>query len=229
MFSKVVTDVFFDLDHTLWDFDKNSALTFRKILYEQSIFVDIEQFLAIYVPVNLAYWKLYREERITKKELRYQRLKTTFDQLEFPIEDDKIDNLSHDYIAHLSSFNHLFPNAIDILEYLKPKYKLHVITNGFQEIQEKKMRNSGILDYFSHVVNSEMAGVKKPNPHIFQLALNRAGAHPENAIMVGDNLEADILGAQAVGFHTLHFNAHNDPLHDYCKMIHDLSEIKMYL
>ncbi len=229
MYRKVVTDVFFDLDHTLWDFDRNSALTFKKILFEQSISVDLEQFLAIYVQVNLSYWKLYREERINKSELRYQRLKTTFDQLEYPIDDEQIDNLSHDYIAHLSNFNHLFPNTIDILEYLKPKYRLHVITNGFQEIQEKKMRNSGILDYFNHVVNSEMAGVKKPNPYIFQLALNRAGIPPENAIMVGDSLEADILGAQAVGFHTLHFNAHNDPLHDYCQMIHDLSEIKMYL
>ena len=229
MYSKIVTDVFFDLDHTLWDFEKNSALTFEKILYEQSVSVDLEQFLTIYVPVNLAFWKLYRDEKIGKEELRYQRLKTTFDELQYPIEDEKIDRLAIDYIAHLSNYNHLFPNTMDILEYLKPKYNLHVITNGFQEIQEKKMRNSGILNYFKHVVNSEMAGVKKPNPYIFQMALTRAGVHPECAIMVGDNLEADILGAQAVGFHTLHFNAHNEPVHDYCQMINDLSEIKMYL
>lgn len=126
MNNDLITDVFFDLDHTLWDFDKNSALTFEKILYEQSVSVDLEQFLAIYVPVNLSYWKLYREEKIGKDELRYQRLKTTFDQLEYKIEDAKIERLSIDYIAHLSNFNHLFPNTIDILEYLKPKYRLHV-------------------------------------------------------------------------------------------------------
>lgn len=229
MYRQIITDVFFDLDHTLWDFDKNSALTFKKILYEQSVSVDLEEFLTIYAPINLSYWKLYREEKIGKSELRYQRLKTTFDRLKYPIRDEQIDILSRDYIAHLSNFNHLLPSAIDILEYLKPRYKLHIITNGFQEIQEKKLRNAGILEYFGHVVNSEMAGVKKPNPYIFQMALNRAGASPESALMVGDSLEADILGAQAVGLHTLHFNAHNDPVHDYCQMIHDLSEIKMYL
>jgi len=229
MYSKIVTDVFFDLDHTLWDFDKNSALTFEKILFEQSVSVDLDDFLTAYIPINLSYWKLYREEKIGKKELRYQRLKITFDQLGYAIDDEKIEILSRDYIDHLSNYNHLFPNTIDILEYLKPKYKLHVITNGFQEIQEKKMRNSGILDYFNQVVNSEMAGVKKPNPFIFHLALTRAGVDPESAIMVGDNLEADILGAQAVGLHALHFNAHNEPEHDYCQMISDLSEIKMYL
>ncbi|MBT8318991.1 MAG: YjjG family noncanonical pyrimidine nucleotidase [Gramella sp.] len=229
MYRQIITDVFFDLDHTLWDFDKNSALTFKKILYEQSVSVDLEEFLTIYAPINLSYWKLYREEKIGKSELRYQRLKTTFDRLKYPIRDEQIDILSRDYIAHLSNFNHLLPSAIDILEYLKPRYKLHIITNGFQEIQEKKLRNAGILEYFGHVVNSEMAGVKKPNPSIFQMALNRAGASPESALMVGDSLEADILGAQAVGLHTLHFNAHNDPVHDYCQMIHDLSEIKMYL
>ena len=229
MYSDLVTDVFFDLDHTLWDFDKNSGLTFKKIFQEQGVDIELDDFLNVYMPVNLAFWKLYREEKIEKNELRYQRLKTTFDQLNYSVSDDIINRLSVDYIKYLSSFNHLFPNTKEVLEYLKPRYKLHIITNGFQEIQEKKMKKSGIRNYFSHIVNSEMAGVKKPNPHIFQLALNRAGVQATKAIMVGDNLEADILGAQAVGFHTLHFNAHNDPVHDYCQMIHDLGEIKMYL
>ncbi|MBT8184878.1 MAG: noncanonical pyrimidine nucleotidase, YjjG family, partial [Eudoraea sp.] len=123
MYRQIITDVFFDLDHTLWDFDKNSALTFKKILYEQSVSVDLEEFLTIYAPINLSYWKLYREEKIGKSELRYQRLKTTFDRLKYPIRDEQIDILSRDYIAHLSNFNHLLPSAIDILEYLKPRYK----------------------------------------------------------------------------------------------------------
>jgi putative hydrolase of the HAD superfamily len=185
--------------------------------------------LEVYIPVNLSYWKLYREEKIRKEELRYQRLKTTFDTLQHIIEDDIINSLSAEYIQHLSSFNHLLPNTVEILEYLKPKYRLHIITNGFQEIQEKKMKNAGILDYFDLIINSEMAGVKKPNPHIFNLALEKANVLPRKAMMVGDNIEADILGAQAAGFHTLHFNAHNEPLHEYCQMIHDLGEIKMYL
>ena len=229
MFKHIISDVFFDLDHTLWDFEKNSALTFKKILIDSGLQVDLTDFLEVYVPTNLAFWKLYREERITKEELRYQRLKTTFDSLGYPVADPVIHSLAEAYIAHLSSFNHLFPNTVEILEYLKPRYKLHIITNGFQEIQEKKLINSKIRTYFDQIINSEMAGVKKPNPIIFELALKSAEVGPEKAIMIGDSIEADILGAQAVGFHTLHFNAHNDSKHEHCKMIHDLGEIKLYL
>jgi len=229
MFKDKISDVFFDLDHTLWDFEKNSALTFEKILVEHGIEVRLQDFLAVYIPINMAFWKLYREERITKTELRYQRLKTVFDELNYAIKDEVIDMLAIDYIKYLSSYNHLFPNTIQILEYLKPKYKLHIITNGFQEIQEKKMANSKILLYFDQIINSEMAGVKKPNPLIFELALQSANTTPQNSIMIGDSIEADILGAKAVGFHALHFNAHNDPEHEICHMIHDLSEIKSFL
>lgn len=229
MFRKIVTDIFFDLDHTLWDFEKNSALTFKKILTENRVEVKLSDFLQVYVPINLAFWKLYREEKITKSELRYQRLKTVFDELGYFISDETIDFLAVEYIAHLPSFTHLFPNTIETLEYLKQKYKLHIITNGFQEVQKKKLINSGIYGYFDEVVNSEMAGVKKPNPLIFEMALKKAKVSPEKSIMIGDNIEADILGAKAVGFHTLHFNAHNEPTHDFCHMIHDLSEIKIFL
>ncbi|MFH6602269.1 YjjG family noncanonical pyrimidine nucleotidase [Maribacter algicola] len=229
MFKGVVTDVFFDLDHTLWDFEKNSYLTFEKILAENGIDVDLNSFLEIYVPLNLSFWKLYREEKISKTELRYQRLKTVFDRLDYFIADETIDLLANEYIRHLCTFDHVFPNTTEILEYLSPNYKLHIITNGFQEIQEKKLENSNIRGYFDQVVNSEMAGVKKPNPIIFELALERAGATPQKSLMIGDSLEADIMGAQAVGFHALHFNAHNEPYHEYCQIITDLSEIKTFL
>ena len=229
MYRDIVTDVFFDLDHTLWDFEKNSALTFKKILSENLIDVDLKDFLEVYVPTNLAFWKLYRDGQVTKEELRYQRLRLTFDSLKYRVSVELINLLAIQYIEHLSTFNYLFPHTIDVLEYLKPKYKLHIITNGFQEIQEKKMHNANIHGYFDQIVNSEMAGVKKPNPLIFELALKSAKVRPEKSIMIGDNLEADIQGAKAVGFHTLHFNAHNDPQHEYCDMIHDLREIKTYL
>ncbi len=225
----MVTDVFFDLDHTLWDFEKNSALTFEKILSQNRVNVVLNDFLEVYVPANLAFWKLYREEKITKEELRYQRLKSVFDKLNLQVSDEMIYTLADDYIQYLSSFNHLFPNTIEILEYLKPKYRLHIITNGFQEIQDTKMQNSNIDGYFEHIINSEMAGVKKPNPVIFQLALNLANTESKNAIMIGDSLEADILGAKALGLHTLHFNAHNEQPHDFCPMISDLGEIKAFL
>nr|WP_299385705.1 YjjG family noncanonical pyrimidine nucleotidase [Allomuricauda sp.] len=229
MFKERITDIFFDLDHTLWDFERNSALTFKKILSENKVDVDLEAFLKVYVPINLNYWKLYREDRISKAELRYQRLRKTFDATGAHVTDDQINLLAHQYIEHLSSFTHLFPDTVEILDYLEPKYKLHIITNGFHEIQEKKLKGANIHHYFQHVVNSEDAGVKKPHPGIFQLALDKARVAPENALMVGDSLEADIQGAQALGFQTLHFNAHSEPPHDFCRMINTLGEIKSIL
>lgn len=229
MFKNLVTDVFFDLDHTLWDFERNSALTFQKILSENSVNVELNDFLKVYIPLNFEFWKLYREGKITKNELRFQRLKITFDRLGYTISNELIDVLSDQYIEYLSSYNHLFPNTTEVLDYLKPNYKLHIITNGFQEIQYKKLHSSNIHNYFEHIINSEMAGVKKPNPIIFRLALEKAKVLPQKSLMIGDSLEADILGAKSVGLHTLHFNANNEPKHEYCEMIHDLSEIKSYL
>lgn len=229
MLKGVVTDVFFDLDHTLWDFERNSELTFRKILADNSVDVPLEDFLRVYAPINLSYWKLFRENRISKPDLRYFRLRETFDALQFRVSDTLIRLLAIQYIEQLSSFSHLLPHTQDILEYLKPGYRLHIITNGFQEVQEKKLRNANIKEYFLNVIDSEMAGVKKPDPQIFLLALERAGVPAGRALMIGDSLEADILGARAVGFHTLHLNVHKDPVHDYCGIINGLDEIKHYL
>lgn len=229
MYSQSISDIFFDLDHTLWDFEKNSALTFQKIFTEVEIDVNLTQFLEVYAPLNLAFWKLYREDKIKKPELRFQRLKTTFDAIGYDIKDEVIDILSTEYITNLAAYNNLLPYTVEILNYLKPKYKLHIITNGFEEVQTRKLVNSNILGYFDQIINSEMAGVKKPNPEIFELALKKANTVPDKSLMVGDNIEADILGAIAVGFNALHFNAHNDPKHQHCVMIHNLSEIKNYL
>ncbi|TXN34776.1 noncanonical pyrimidine nucleotidase, YjjG family [Flagellimonas hymeniacidonis] len=229
MFKGRITDIFFDLDHTLWDFEKNSALTFEKILKENRIDVPLEDFLKTYIPINLEYWKLYREDQITKSELRFQRLKKTFDAIDAPVSNSSIDKLAHEYIAHLSSFSYLFPHTIEVLDYLTPNYALHIITNGFQEIQEKKLKGSNIHHYFEHIINSETAGVKKPHPYIFELALSKANVAANNALMIGDSIEADIIGAKSVGFHVLHFNAHKESKHDLCKIIDNLIEIKSIL
>ena len=229
MFKAGVTDVFFDLDHTLWDFEKNSALTFERIFAIHNIEVPLKHFLEVYVPINLAYWKLYREAKVTKEELRYQRLKKAFDQLDVILPDNLIHALSNAYIDTLSTFNHIFKDTVEILEYLAPKYRLHIITNGFEEVQEKKMKNSGIHHFFDVIINSEMARVKKPDPKIFFLALSKAGVQPGASLMIGDSLEADILGAKNVGMHVLHFDSHNGPPHDVCPRIGALHEIKNYL
>lgn len=224
-----IKHVFFDLDHTLWDFDKNSALTFQKIFDIHQINVIIKDFVRIYEPINLKYWKLYREEQIDKANLRYGRLKDAFDALNYQVEDELIFKLSHDYIEHLASFNHLFDGTIDLLNYLHPKYELHIITNGFEEVQLRKMTSSNISHYFKTVTNSEMAGVKKPNPIIFDHALKVANAKPFESIMIGDNYEADILGALNVGYDAIFFNCYNQSIEPNIKQVNDLLQIKMYL
>ena len=147
MFENGVTNIFFDLDHTLWDFEKNSALTFQKILAQNSVEVVLEDFLGVYAPINLEYWKLYRENRVTKTELRFQRLRRTFDTIGATVQDDLIHILAHEYIEHLSTFTHLVPNAVEVLEYLSPKYRLHIITNGFQKWRELKNRTPIFLSW----------------------------------------------------------------------------------
>ncbi|UAM98471.1 YjjG family noncanonical pyrimidine nucleotidase [Polaribacter litorisediminis] len=225
-----IKHVFFDLDHTLWDFEKNSDLTFNKIFLKHEIKTDLGDFLKVYKPLNIQFWKLYREEKITKTELRYQRLKTAFDAVNYSIEDDLIDVLAIDYIECLPDYNHLFEGAFEILEYLKDKYELHIITNGFEEIQTKKMQSSKILDYFCTIVTSESVGVKKPNPKVFNFALEKANAENTSSIMIGDSIEADIEGALSVGMKALHANFEKEKVKNVnFNSITSLSEIKHYL
>lgn len=226
---KDIKHIFFDLDHTLWDFDKNSALTFDKIFEIHQIDIDRPHFLKVYEPINLNYWKLYREEKIDKPSLRYKRLKDAFDAVNFEVSDDTIHQLSEDYITYLTTFNHLFEGAFEILEHLRNDYQLHIITNGFDEAQQKKMDNANISQYFKTITNSEIAGVKKPNPIIFEYALDVAEASPGESIMIGDNIEADVLGALDVGFDAILFNYHNHSAEPHIKQVKSLLELKLYL
>lgn len=224
-----IAHVFFDLDHTLWDFDRNSGLTFKKIFNLNGIDTNLTEFLEVYEPINFQYWKLYREEKIDKARLRFGRLHDAFSQLNVVVKPSMIYKLSEDYIAHLCTFNHLFDGAIEILEYLQPKYQLHIITNGFKEVQQGKLNKANIDHYFHTVTNSEMVGVKKPNPRIFNHALQMANANANNSIMIGDNLEADILGALDVGLDAICFNYHNESLTNGIKYVDNLIDLKQFL
>ena len=225
-----IEHVFFDLDHTLWDFDKNSGLTFEKIFKLNNVNIEIDDFLRIYMPINLEYWRLYRDEKVTKEALRYNRLKKSFDKLNFEISDALIDKLAIDYIDNLSSFNHLFEGTFEILDYLKSKYQLHIITNGFDEVQMKKMTSSKIIHYFDAIVTSDSVGVKKPNPKVFNFALKKANATAENSVMIGDSLEADINGALNVGFKAIHCVFNDETATDNnVTSVANLLEIKQYL
>lgn len=221
--------IFFDLDHTLWDFETNSGKTFEKIFEIHSIDIELTKFLKVYKKINFDYWRLFRNNEISKQALRYGRLKDTFDKLSKNISDELIHQLSQDYITYLSSFNHLFEGVIEILEYLKPTYKLHIITNGFSEVQFLKLKNSKIDIYFDKIITSESVGVKKPNPKIFEYALIVADAKKEESVMIGDSWEADIMGANNFGITPIFCNFEKESVGESVLSVTNLLELKKYL
>ncbi len=221
-----IKHIFFDLDQTLWDFDKNSALAFQSCFDTMKIGVDFDVFLKIYEPINETLWKLYGEGKITKDELKYARLKDTFDALSYQISDENINQLSESYLHILPTFNHLHPGTIDVLDFLHPNYTLHIITNGFNEVSFRKVEQSGLGKYFSQIITSENAGAKKPDPRVFHYALSQAQAQIHDSIMIGDNYEADILGAKGVGMQTIYYNCNNKPEVTDVVTITKLTELK---
>lgn len=226
---KTITDIFFDLDHTLWDFDKNSALAFERVFIKHQIEVDLTSFLKAYEPINFAYWKQFREDKITKQELRHGRLIDSFKALNTSFNPSVINTLSDAYIDELPVNNHLLDGAIEILQYLSQNYRLHIITNGFVEVQHLKLNKSNIKQYFKTVTSSEEVGVKKPNPLVFLRALEKANVAAFQSVMIGDTFEADILGAQGVGMHTLFYNYRKELISSDYKHINHLLDIKKLL
>ena len=223
--SHKVQHIFFDLDHTLWDFEKNSGATFKSIFEELNFEFSLEQFLDLYNPINHFYWKHYRENRISEVELRYLRLKKTFEAMEVPSTAAIIDRVSELYIQQLSKHTELFEGTVSVLEYLSSKYTLHIITNGFEHVQQRKLENSGIAQFFKIVLTAEKIGFKKPHPTIFISALKKAEVLPEHAMMIGDSLEADIQGALKLGMQAIHFNSHKETCHEECLIIDQLSDL----
>ncbi len=199
-------DIFFDLDHTLWDFDRNSELAFTAIFDLHGVQLELQEFLSVYMPLNLNYWKRYRENKVTKETLRLGRLRDTFEDLGYCVPEQKIKLLAEEYIRYLPRHNHLYEGVLETLEHLLPHYRLHIITNGFEEVQHEKLRASGIRSYFDTVTTSEEAGCKKPHRRIFELALEKAGASKDYSLMVGDDFEADIQGAKQVGMQAVYLN-----------------------
>ncbi|MAU54327.1 MAG: noncanonical pyrimidine nucleotidase, YjjG family [Flavobacteriaceae bacterium] len=225
-----IKHIFFDLDHTLWHFEKNSSLTFGFLLNKYNINVGLQSFLKIYMPINFSLWNLYRDDKITKEYLRHNRLKSTFEKLNIYIKPSVIDNISDDYVKHLPDNNFLLKDAITVLDYLFKKYTLHIITNGFTEVQNTKIINSNLKKYFTCIIDSETVGVKKPHSKIFQYAYDVSKATNKNqCLMIGDNYEADVMGAINNGFKAIHLNSNNENLHKDSIIINDLISLKEIL
>ncbi|MEN9322456.1 MAG: hypothetical protein RL699_236 [Bacteroidota bacterium] len=221
-----IQHLFFDLDHTLWDFEKNSQLAFERIFDAQFPQVSIDEFIAVYIPINKACWQLYQVDQMSHDQLRYQRLKQSFDAMHVSISDDEINQIAIDYITYLPEFNHLFDGVHEVLDYLQTKYDLHVITNGFAQVQDRKLTQSNLTPYFKTNTNSEMAGAKKPNPLIFAHALQVASAKKTNSVMIGDSLDADVQGALDFGMQAVFFNPFNEKVSEEIIQISHLRDLK---
>ena len=187
---------------------------------------SLDVFLKLYNPINHAQWKLYRENKITQEDLRFNRLNKTFEKLNYFASIGLIEKISDLYIAYLSTFPHLFEGAIELLEALKNRFRLHIITNGFDRVQQYKIENSGIESFFEFVFTAEKVGFKKPHPEIFIQSLKTVNTTAEASIMIGDSFEADILGALNQGMQAIHFNSHNEEVHSKCPIVYSLAELK---
>ncbi|MFK5855747.1 MAG: YjjG family noncanonical pyrimidine nucleotidase [Bacteroidota bacterium] len=204
-----IKHVFFDLDRTLWDFEKSAAQTFEELFISHQLFQkgvsSVKKFHEVYTIHNDRLWDQYRKGEIKKEILRGLRFSLTLK--DFGITDkDFGERLGDDYVRLSPIKVNLFPYSIEILEYLYPKYKLHIITNGFSEVQEIKLKTSKIDSFFIEVITSEDAGYKKPDTRIFDYAFNKTGALPQNSIMIGDDYEVDIIGAKNVGMRQIFFD-----------------------
>lgn len=225
--------ILFDLDHTLWDYETNSEETLRDLFERFKVMekgvTSFRFFLETFRRVNLQLWDKYDRGLIDQQVIRTERFHKVFyeaglDDVRFSLE------FSADYLRELPLKRHLLPEAIDVLDYLHPRYPMTVVTNGFDEIQYTKMTSAGIEKYFRHVVTSQRAGNKKPSRQIFDFALKQSGHLPDHAVMIGDNLQTDIAGARGAGIDTIYFNpgkvVHAEPVtHQICS----LKELKSLL
>jgi putative hydrolase of the HAD superfamily len=231
--SKIYKHIFFDLDHTIWDFDKNAEETLHE-LYGTYNLKDIglhsaDLFIETYTRHNHRLWAEYHLGRISKDELREERFKSTF--IELGVQPDLMPADFEDAYVKLGPHKtNLFPHAHETLAYLQSKYTLHLISNGFKESTEIKVKGTNLGGYFQNVIISEVVGVNKPDPLIFKHAIELAGATIEESVMIGDSIEADIRGAMSVGMDAIYFNPFKlERPADVPVQIHHLKELTLLL
>jgi putative hydrolase of the HAD superfamily len=232
---KNITHIFFDLDHTLWDTDKNAKESLQEIHQEIKILenfnVPFELFHSTYQKHNDILWKKYAKHEVTKSDVRINRFKYSLEELN--IFDDTINEFfaSH-FVIRTPLKKNLIEGAIELMDYVKDRYTLSIITNGFKEVQYIKMEESGLSKYFSHIFISEEVGYNKPSPDIFKHAMETSGAiNAENCLMIGDSLEADILGAINAGMKAVYLcpESKNESTENNFITVNSLAEIKTIL
>lgn len=210
--------LFIDLDDTIWDFQANSKLSLRQVYDEFSLgraFTGYEQFEKLYMTANHELWEEYHHNRVTKDFLIVERFARPFREAGSALSGDMdfIMALNHRYLDVLAQQKNLVPGAVELLEYLtKRGYPLYILSNGFAEVQSRKLESGGIAYYFKRLILSDEIGVTKPDRRLFDYALQIVGAEASETLIVGDNYDADILGAMNAGWSAIYFNRDNLPV-----------------
>ena len=221
--------IFFDLDRTLWDFDSSARIAFGEIFENNNLkekgIPNVSEFQKTYNKHNDKLWALYRDGKIKKEILRGLRFNLTL--ADFGIKDEKLsETIGTEYITISPLRVALFPHAKEVLKYTFNKYKVHLITNGYSEVQAVKLKSSGMGEYFKTVITSEEAGYKKPDRRIFTYAFQKSGASPEVSLMIGDDYDVDIVGAKKAGMDQVFFDPYRQHLQNGSTFyINDLKEL----
>lgn len=214
--NKKYKHVFFDLDHTLWDFEKNSSAVLAE-LYDYHKLIEFasftkEDFCAKFKEINNMLWSSFNKKQLDKATLRENRFSLVMEAL--GVKGENISKkLASDYLLRCPTMPHVFPFTQEVLHYLKneKQYILHIITNGFEDVQHVKLRSAGLSSYFQEVITADVAGCQKPDKAIFSYALSKIQCKEDECIMIGDNLEADIAGARNASIDQVYFNPLRQP------------------
>lgn len=223
-------NLFIDLDDTIYDFSSASREAFMEtyeLLHYDRFFDSFNHYYSIYEPYNLELWHIYGEGKITKEELNKRRYSYPLEVV--GIKDQELaDTFCREALGRIPTKNRLIDGAIELLEYLRPKYNMYILSNGFKELQSHKMRTAGIEKYFDALILSEDIGVNKPNRELYEYALEKTGSKLEESIMIGDMFETDITGAANIGMKQIYFNPKKKESHTFAPtyMVTELLQIK---
>lgn len=226
--------LFFDLDHTLWDFETNAKQAMEEIYQTLSLsdkgIPDFDAFYDRYSYHNHRLWDRYTKGFIKQDELRWKRMWLAL--LDFKLADEPLSRrMAAEFLELLPTKNTLFPYTVEILQYLQEKnYRMHLVTNGFEKVQYGKIQQANLAGFFDQVITSEASNSLKPNREIFEYAFSKAGAQADESIMIGDNQDADIEGGKNAGMDTIFVNHLNvEPYSKPTYIVYHLKELENIL
>lgn len=229
-----IKHIFFDLDNTLWDYRKNAEFTLKKLFksfgIEEKHGISFDEFYAAYYEINDLLWEGFSAGTISREEIHQRRFtetlaKLNIDDFEMGLEIEKR------FMNEVAQSDYLVEGAEEVLHYLKGKYRLHILSNGFKAITHQKINGCMIKDFVETITTSEDAGIAKPHPTAFQTALDQSDARPDNSLYIGDDWVADMVGATGFGMKAIYFNPLNEthPWIEHVPVIEQLIELKSYL